>query len=130
MAVSAQGTIFKNLWRFLEILLFFIISVVGYSILAKTSVSAKSKSRDQVSRMNCVEQFCAEPLETFFLPFEHSGAWIHHLTSNTAFDTPHALCDCPPLHLSLVTDSPAPQTIPHYLPAPYNLFQHNPVLLN
>ncbi|NEX13788.1 MAG: hypothetical protein C1941_03690 [Prosthecochloris sp.] len=52
MALLEKHHISRNIWRFLEICLFFIISVLGYGFLAKTSIcNAKSKSNEHASRL-------------------------------------------------------------------------------
>ncbi|WP_147269501.1 hypothetical protein [Prosthecochloris sp. ZM] len=130
MALSSRSNIVKNLWRFFEILFFFMVSVLGYTFLAKTSVNAKSKSREHLSRPDCVERLYDASVETLYPPFVHSGAWLHALSSKP--DTEHASSYSAviPLFLPVIADSPAPPAAPNHLPAPHNLFQQNPVLLN
>ncbi|MCG8343307.1 MAG: hypothetical protein MI684_10790 [Chlorobiales bacterium] len=56
MPAVGKNNISRTLWRFLEISLFFAVSVLGYSFLAKTSsCNAKSKSKETFSRVVAVQ---------------------------------------------------------------------------
>lgn len=61
MPAIRKNNISRTLWRFLEISLFFAVSVLGYSFLAKTSsCNAKSKSKETFSRVVAVQCYSDE----------------------------------------------------------------------
>lgn len=61
MPALGKHNISRTLWRFLEIFLFFVVSVLGYNFLAKTSsFSAKSKSKETFSRVVAAQYYSDE----------------------------------------------------------------------
>ncbi len=68
MPAKRTHSVSRSFWRFFEISLFFLVSVLGYNFLAKaTSVSAKSKSREHAERPGTIASLPVEPsLELFF----------------------------------------------------------------
>ena len=68
MSVKRRHSVSRSFWRFFEISLFFLVSVLGYNFLAKaTSVNAKLKSREHAERSGTIASLPVEPsLELFF----------------------------------------------------------------
>jgi hypothetical protein len=67
MPVSGKYNISRTLWRFLEIILFFLVSVLGYSFLAKTSsFNAKSKSKEHSLRVVISQSFSDKDVSSLY----------------------------------------------------------------
>lgn len=67
MPVSGKCNISKTFWRFLEVFLFFFVSVLGYSFLAKTSsFNAKSKSKEHSLRVVVTQCFSDKDVSTLY----------------------------------------------------------------
>ncbi|WP_150132363.1 hypothetical protein [Prosthecochloris sp. GSB1] len=68
MPAERKHSVSRSFWRFFEIALFFLVSVLGYNFLAKTtSVNAKSKSREHSERGIPVKSFFpGEAVAKFF----------------------------------------------------------------
>lgn len=68
MPAKRTHSVTRSFWRFFEISLFFLVSVLGYNFLAKaTSINAKSKSREHAERSGTIVALPVElSLERFF----------------------------------------------------------------
>ncbi len=82
MPASEKHTISRTLWRFLEISLFFAVSVLGYNFLAKTSsCNTKSKSKETFSRVVAVQYYSGEGASVLFAdrnsPLPNNNSYVH-----------------------------------------------------
>jgi hypothetical protein len=131
-----KSNMIRSICRSLEILLFFVMSVVGFSFVAKTtSLSSKSRIKS-LSGSPSVQRELSEPVMTlhdhpfcFFFSPKHKS--IPSLSGN--FQT-HPFTNT--LHQNHLTRSDEDgnqikknQIIPSPLSKADNLFQQNPVLL-
>ncbi|WP_449258646.1 hypothetical protein [Chlorobium limicola] len=134
---SGRSNISRSVWRFFEIALFFVVSVVGFSMYAKTATfNAKQKSRAQQQQgSGCPAELYSISLTLFHSPFQHAVPFIgnassHDSASGIRFQHHHAspLCVIPyPRHSSVyISDHPIS---PVFTAFPRNLLQQNPVLL-
>ncbi|TNJ40008.1 hypothetical protein FGF66_01545 [Chlorobaculum thiosulfatiphilum] len=132
---TRKHTVGRNILRVFEIALFFVVSVLGYGLMLKTSsFNGKSKSRvhtpglqstpDQKGNnreLNVIPVSLIFPNETAAISTNHSG--LAH-----PVDTFHALPS--PAILTAVRDcSLQYHNAPDRTPLPHNLLQQNPVLL-
>lgn len=138
MRATPRSNIKKNLWRFIEISLFFIVSVVGYSFLAKTNVNGKSKSREHSSREHVTENLYHQSIQALFIPSFDQTPFLKYVTilrsaqRETGDHSPfYALFIKSPLHELQRFESASPCISGiSPLPSPANLFQQNSILLN
>lgn len=125
MSVPGKHNISRSVWRFLEISLFFLVSVLGYSFLAKTSTfNAKSKSKELSSGIVAVQGCSAENTSMLFSFCEQSPASQTH---NTPFYV--ALYQNPARFTSHNKFIPEQARTAPVFPFALNLFQQNQVLL-
>ncbi|MBM3422847.1 MAG: hypothetical protein FJY09_06330 [Chlorobi bacterium] len=134
---SGRSNISRSVWRFFEIALFFAVSVVGFSMYAKTATfNAKQKSRAQQQQgSGCPAELYSISLTLFHSPFQHAvpftgKASSHDSAAATGLEFQHAshLCVIAYPHHSSVFISDIPSS-PVFTAFPRNLLQQNPVLL-
>ncbi len=126
MPAPRKHNISRNLWRFLEISLFFLVSVLGYNFLAKTSsFNAKSKSKEHSSRVAVVQNFFDESVSALCSCHERSPACLS-LHSKTSF---YAVFYHGPDRSSYIDTTPALLHTTSIFPFTVNLFQQNQVLI-
>ncbi|MBF0585792.1 hypothetical protein INT08_00710 [Prosthecochloris sp. N3] len=139
MPARGRRNISKNLWRFFEIALFFAVSVVGFNVLAKTSVSGKTKSREHSSREQLVERLSMTRVESLFLPATFTTGNMQSVATSRSGQ--HSREPAGPLHAMFFAARPAacipipavispPSPFHAHLQLPPNLLQQNRVLLN
>ena len=133
--------IIRSICRSLEVLLFFVISVVGFSVLVKTtSLSSKSKTKSQYGCRLAPRELC---ISESALPLHYALEGIHgfftsqHKTGSSSFTIHSGTPPFPDIlhHLQFsLTHSALDKNsndffIASSLLKPGNLFQQNPVLL-
>ncbi|MBM3162985.1 MAG: hypothetical protein FJZ79_06660 [Chlorobi bacterium] len=132
---SGRSNISRSIWRFFEIALFFVVSVVGFSMYAKTTTfNAKQKSRTlQQQGTGCPATLCPVSLTLFHSPFQHTVP-VFAKSSREASGGFHiafhpALSDGPLQCFRPTASGPLFLPPPVYTALPRNLLQQNPVLL-
>ncbi len=127
MPSPVKHNISRTLWRFLEISLFFLVSVLGYSFLAKTTTcNAKSKSKENSSRIVAVQCFFEDDIATLYFSQETPVSASSHFRSALPF---YALFHHPPGRItSNVQTTPALTYNAHRVPKT-SLFLQNQVLI-
>ncbi|TCD47833.1 hypothetical protein [Chlorobium sp. N1] len=134
---NRNPNIFRSAWRLFEVLLFFIVSVLGFGLLFKTSgfgSRSKEKLRQQHTAAAAVHESRLTALAAAFAPFERGRTLLPEVRagqdetapaalSATAFDRPAILA--PPAPAPLASAPPYSAL----LALPANLLQENPVLL-
>lgn len=134
---SGRSNISRSVWRFFEIALFFVVSVVGFSMYAKTATfNSKQKSRVlQQQGSGCPAELYSISLTLFHSPFQHTIPFIgkassHDSTAGTGIQHHHASPLCvipyPPHSRVFISDNPSS---PFFTAFSRNLLQQNPVLL-
>ncbi len=136
-----KGNIIRSICRSLEVLLFFVISIVGFNVLVKsTSLNSKSKTKSQYGGMLAPRELSAsESSLALHYPLEriHAFGRSLHKISSSSFtihsgtppfpDVPHHQ------HLPVMqrgwNGNNHDLSIASPLHKPDNLFQQNPVLL-
>jgi len=133
---SGRSNISRSVWRFFEIALFFVVSVVGFSMYAKTTTfNAKQKSRAlQQQDMDCLAELYSVNQTLFHLSFQHTVPAFAGKSSEASPDSkllvsaairPDGSLSYP--FLPHLVAFPLPE--PVYTSLPRNLLQENPVLL-
>ncbi len=133
--------IIRSICRSLEVLLFFVISVVGFSVLVKTtSLSSKSKTKSQYGCRLAPRELC---ISESALPLHYALEGIHgfftsqHKTGSSSFTIHSGTPPFPDIlhrqHLPIEQRGSEVHnnglSISSPLHKPDNLFQQNPVLL-
>lgn len=133
---SGRSNISRSIWRFFEIALFFVVSVVGFSMYAKTTtLNAKQKSRAlQQQGPDCpAELYSSGPTLFLHSHFLHKvpiyGKADHKHASGITVQLHHAPQASAIMHPRLPILSISQLPIPVLTELPCNLLQQNPVLL-
>lgn len=131
---AGRSNISRSVWRFFEIALFFVISVVGFNVCAKTTnLNSKLKSRSQLQGQGSCSGWLSSNHElhhtTLLLTFSDTVK-KNAVKRISIFQAAHFA------HPGAVNTYPvtafrtAPRTLVHAAMAlPRNLLQQNPVLL-
>jgi len=131
---AGRRNISRSVWRFFEIALFFVISVVGFNFCAKTTnLNSKLKSRSLLQGNGCYagwlpvnHALCHKPLPHAFPDTRKKS----DVGSHALFQAPHLACrnDATPYPVAAFccTRHSLPQSA---TALPRNLLQQNPVLL-
>lgn len=128
----------RSIFRFCEIALFFVISVMGYGLLSKTaSLNSKDKSRNQVYGVLNISDFRnngKEPCGIYASPgIDQPKLFAGHVHDSlhgaSKYDTHSARLPYPPRPLAGTACNTTFNTAASSHVQPYNLFQENPVLL-
>ena len=124
MSVPGKHNISRSLWRFLEISLFFLVSVLGYSFLAKTSTfNAKLKSKEHATGI--VASKCSVYEDSLLLSPTCEQQSLRH-SHNPFYSIFHQV---PEHSTPYVLLKPVMANIAFSFPFETNLFQQNPVLI-
>jgi hypothetical protein len=126
--IKSKGNIACSIWRSFEILLFFVISVVGFNVLLKTtSQNSRSKEKSLTEKTAAHCELSGQELMfngslvclQGYLARQHTEAPAHHAVHHQQ------------LTVSRYDTSFDKARIYSYLPAlqPANLLQQNPILL-
>ena len=127
MATPGKHNISRNLWRFLEISLFFLVSVLGHNVLAKTSsFNAKSKSKEHSSRVVTVQPFLDEDTLMLYSFQEQSADSKSFHTNKPFYSVFHQQSGCFTPHFRAI---PARVHIASSSPFVTKLFLQNQVLI-
>lgn len=127
MPVSEKHTISRTLWRFLEISLFFAVSVLGYNFLAKTSsCNTKSKSKETFSRVVAVQCYSVEDASMLYAYRNSPLPNNSYSDSSLPFYVPFQQSVDPAISYSLTVPS-LTQNAPS--PVKTNLFLHHQAFL-
>lgn len=138
MPAERKHSVSRSFWRFFEIALFFLVSVLGYNFLAKTtSVNAKSKSREHSERGAPVERLCpGETVFAFFFPDMAPPACRKHCVTETHSNAlspggiPAAIIFSSPKGRYALLEAQNPPSAAFSIPAfTPNLFQQKRVLI-
>ena len=136
-----KGNIIRSICRSLEVLLFFVISIVGFNVLVKTtSLNSKSKTKPQYGGMRAPRELStAESAPALHSDLKHiDGVFSSKHTISSSSFTIHS--GTPPFpdvmhhrHLPITQRGSDENnnviSIASPLHKPDNLFQQNPVLL-
>ncbi len=88
MSAPVKQNISRSLWRFFEISLFFLVSVLGYNFLAKTtSFNAKSKSNEHAPGVVMVQSFFDEDASMLYLSSRFQSSENPSSLNGTSFHT-------------------------------------------
>jgi len=133
-----KGSIIRSICRSIEILLFFMISVVGFSVLGKTSLNTKSKIKTRgtvairglsIPQDSHTQHYGIERMHGFYSSKHHkaSSSFTLHAGITPLPDILHhqdiSIKDRGNNQKSNILSIAFPPQ------KPYNLFQQNPVLL-
>lgn len=123
---AGKCNISRSVWRFFEILLFFVISVVGFNFCAKTTnLNAKLKSRSLLQGTGNGSVWFPASHTLFQAPPQIAAPDTHEKFRN-GNDHNHVLHIRPQALSSLSVVSPLPSI---FTVLPRNLFQQNAILL-
>lgn len=128
---SGRSNISRSAWRLFEILLFFAISVVGFTVYAKTStLNSKLKSRVCLQRLNDSPEHCGQQHSLLHTPRLHPLPALakqpHSATPATA--APFGCIETSFRQIAMLGCFSSLGK-PVFTPLPRNLLQENPVLL-
>ncbi len=131
---AGRSNISRSVWRFFEIALFFVISVVGFNVCAKTTnLNSKLKSRSQLQGQGSSSGWLSSNHEL------HHTTLLHTFSDTRKKNTLKRLSIFQAVHFAhpdavnaypVAAFRTAPGMLVHAATAlPRNLLQQNPVLL-